>query len=154
MQQPKGFYTSRNPSQSKNGSFIPRVFPWLFLVSVEQNFAKMNLYQHHFNMIQIKKMLDYEGLRCAQVSVVPWAKKKCNIALFNKACKLIRNQFEMSWARFFCSCWHYCNSQRLHWQGPKKFSVHSIWSKKSPDVANPNTMRKRNFMLLMSKVFL
>ena len=66
-----GFYTSRNPSQSKNGSFIPRVFPWLFLVSVEQNFAEINLSQHHFNMIQIKKMLDYEGSRCAQVSVVP-----------------------------------------------------------------------------------
>ena len=31
----KGFYTNRNPSQSKNGSFIPRVFPWLFLVNLK-----------------------------------------------------------------------------------------------------------------------
>ena len=42
-----------------------------FIVRVEQNFAEINLYQHHFNMTQIKKMLDYEGSRCAQVSVVP-----------------------------------------------------------------------------------
>ena len=125
-----------------------------FIVRVEQNFAEINLYQHHFNMTQIKKMLDYEGSRCAQVLVVPWAKKKCNIALFNKACKLIRNQFEMSWARFFALAGSTAIANGCIGKGKKTFLYIRFGQKKSPDVANPNTMRKRNFMLLMSKVFL